>query len=105
MVVTADDGLDKVAQLRKRYEDEEPRYKRLREEVIYSIEAELQAASIKVHSVNGRVKELEGFLEKVERKSYEDPFTQAQDLVGIRVVCLFMSDIPAVEAIIARCSR
>lgn len=96
-----DSGVDRIAHLRGRYVAEKTQYERLRVEAIYSIESELSAAAIKFHSVSGRVKDLEGFLEKVERKSYEDPFTQTQDLIGVRIVCLFLSDIPKIEAIVA----
>ncbi|MFI7068516.1 GTP pyrophosphokinase family protein [Kribbella sp. NPDC050124] len=101
LVLMVDDGVDKVAQLRDRYGAEKTAYDRLCGEAIFSMKSELSGAGIKFHSVTGRVKDLEGFLEKIERKNYDDPFVQTQDLVGIRIVCLFLSDIQKIETIVA----
>jgi putative GTP pyrophosphokinase len=57
----------------------------------------LTQAGIKTHSVTSRVKDRASFLEKVERKGYMDPFSESPDLVGARVVCLFIEDLPALK--------
>jgi ppGpp synthetase/RelA/SpoT-type nucleotidyltranferase len=73
---------------------------RLREEATHTVEHALSRARIKVHSVTSRVKDESSFLEKVERKAYEDPAAEVTDLVGLRVVCLFLSDLSRVENIL-----
>ncbi|MHC8402662.1 GTP pyrophosphokinase [Pseudomonas sp. MDT1-17] len=50
--------------------------------------------------MGSRAKTLNSFLEKLNRKSYTDPFNQLDDLAGVRVVCLYNSDIPKVTEII-----
>ena len=40
-----------------------------------------------------RVKETESFIGKVKRKESKKPFEEIQDVVGLRIVCLFLSDI------------
>jgi putative GTP pyrophosphokinase len=47
-----------------------------------------------------RVKDAGSFLEKVKRKDSKEPFKDIRDIVGIRVVCLFLSDIPRVGGVI-----
>ncbi|MFI2350359.1 GTP pyrophosphokinase family protein [Streptomyces sp. NPDC019443] len=71
------------------------------EELKFSLTRKLNEAGIKFHSITARVKELESFLEKVERKEYADPFVEAEDLAGARVVCLFMNDLDRVDSVIS----
>src|SRR5262245_19753293 len=77
-----------------------PLHERLLAEVLFAIEAALSTEAIKIHSATGRVKTLESLAEKAERKGYLEPLDQASDVVGVRVVVLFLSDIPRVEALL-----
>jgi putative GTP pyrophosphokinase len=56
--------------------------------------------SIKIHTIDARVKELGKVIGKVERKHYHDPFSEMHDLVGLRVVCLFLNDIEKIATVI-----
>ncbi len=51
-------------------------------------------------AVYGRVKNFESFYEKIDRKEYEEPFQQTEDLVGVRVILYFPQDIEKVITII-----
>lgn len=86
--------------LGERYHAQLARYERLCQEVVFVLTKLVDDAAIKTHSLYGRVKELDSFLEKVERKAYSDPFQQIEDLVGARVVCLFLSDLAPVASLI-----
>lgn len=81
----------------------EPIFRQLKEEALYTLEKRLKESGIKIHSIPCRTKELNSFLGKIERKQYETPFEQIQDFVGLRVICLFLSDIPRIEEIIRNC--
>ena len=81
----------------------EPIFKQLKEEALYTLEKKLKESGIKIHSIPCRTKELNSFLGKIERKQYEKPFEQIQDFVGLRVICLFLSDIPRIEEVIRNC--
>lgn len=72
-------------------------YARLLEEVLFALESSVERRGIKTHSVTGRVKDLQSFLYKIERKGYSDPMAQTDDLVGCRIVCLFLSDLPSLR--------
>lgn len=86
---------------RDTYVARESRYKDLCTEVTYALEQALNKQGIKYHSVTSRVKTLDSFLEKIERKSYSNPLTQMDDLAGIRVVCLFLADLDRVSDVLS----
>lgn len=88
------------ADLVAEYDVRKPGFDKLCQEVLYAIREELDSIGIKYHSVDGRVKTKKSFLGKIERKSYNDPFNDVQDFVGVRVVCLFIADLPRVREII-----
>lgn len=77
-------------------------YERLKDEALFALNQAIEAEGIKLHTLVGRVKSLESLREKVERKSYTEPLTQAPDLVGVRVVVLFMSDLARIDTLVGR---
>ena len=52
--------------------------------------------------VHGRVKELKSLADKARKKGYVDPLYEADDIVGVRVVVLFLADLPRVDEIISQ---
>jgi putative GTP pyrophosphokinase len=82
--------------------DYQKRYKtweNLRDEAVFIIEHELQNKNIKYHVIHKRIKTLKSALEKAQRQEKVEPFS-LRDMVGIRIVCLFLSDIERVGAAI-----
>lgn len=55
-----------------------------------------------VHHVESRCKGVEEFKEKIVRKSYVDPMTQMTDLVGLRIILHFNSDVTFAAGLIRR---
>lgn len=84
------------------FDEQHPTLKRLREEVQYALEAAVDEAGIKVHSIVSRVKHRDSFCEKIGRKQYADPMSDMRDLVGARVVCLFLDDVAKIDAAIRK---
>lgn len=82
----------------KQYEANLPAYKKLAESVQYELVKKIKG--IKTHSICHRIKEVGSLLDKVRRKRIEKPFEQTHDLVGFRVVCLFLSDLEEIGKII-----
>lgn len=82
---------------RQDYRANTSRYELLKGEVEFALNRELEARDIKTHSVTARVKTEESLADKVERKEYEKPLVDAEDIVGARVVVLFLSDLPRAE--------
>ena len=86
--------------LSRDYAVRRPTYEHLQKEVEFALAEALLNAGIKPHSVAGRVKTLESLEDKVGRKGYADPLIEAEDLVGVRIVTLFLSDLPRVRDVI-----
>ena len=82
-----------IEALRKEYEKRYERHERLKDEVIYVLEREVQSQQIPVHEITGRVKPLDSFIDKARRQESDKPFETVEDICGIRVICLFLSDI------------
>lgn len=76
-------------------------YKQLEEEGKHTLQHALLSNNIKIHTILSRVKEKESFLGKIKRKELEKPFEEINDIVGIRIVCLFLSDIEKIDKVIA----
>ncbi|MFH1320891.1 MAG: RelA/SpoT domain-containing protein [Bacteroidota bacterium] len=84
----------------KQYEDNQENYKSLAGVVHYELVKKIK--SIKTHTINFRIKEVSSLLDKVRRKNIEKPFEQIHDIIGFRVVCLFLSDLEEIGNIIRR---
>ncbi|MEI2442327.1 hypothetical protein V8V73_17345 [Priestia megaterium] len=102
LLETNETNLD-VADLTKIYKQNHYKYKALEEEVKHTLNQRLKEEDIKIHSVLSRIKELESFLGKADRKQTDTPFEDINDIVGTRVVCLFLSDIEKISACIKDC--
>jgi ppGpp synthetase/RelA/SpoT-type nucleotidyltranferase len=72
----------------------------LREEALHCLRESGGLRGLKIHSISGRVKSRVSFLEKIDRKKYRDPMSDTDDLVGLRIVCLFTDDLPKLASII-----
>lgn len=77
-------------------------YSQLKEEALFILEQALNETDIKLHSITSRVKALDSFIGKVQRKQSDKPFEEIQDVVGLRVICLFISDIARIGAVIRK---
>jgi putative GTP pyrophosphokinase len=89
-----------IEQLRKLYDQYKDRYNKLKDEVIYILKETIQANNIPYSEIDGRVKEFESFLDKIERKECDNPFEEITDICGVRVICLFPSDQNRIEKLI-----
>ena len=96
----ADDMWVKNPAVIKKFLDARPEFEQLCTEVEYILKKKVLSASIETSFLGSRAKTLNSFLEKLTRKNYTDPFNQLDDLAGVRVVCLYNSDIPKVIEII-----
>lgn len=84
----------------KEYEANLHIYKNLAELVHYALAKKIKG--IKTHSIGHRIKDIGSLLDKVRRKNIEKPFEQIHDLVGFRIVCLFLSDLEEIQEIICK---
>jgi ppGpp synthetase/RelA/SpoT-type nucleotidyltranferase len=100
--VRPDDMWTKNPAIIKKFLDARPQFEQLCIEIEYILKKKVSAAHIETSFLGSRAKTLNSFLEKLSRKSYTDPFNQLDDLAGVRVVCLYSSDIPNVIEIIRK---
>lgn len=75
-------------------------YKQLENEVVFILRNKLAETNIKINNIEHRIKTKESFINKVNVKDYKLPFKDINDLLGVRVITLFLSDIDKVIAII-----
>ena len=89
-----------AASIKKEYAERLPAYERLQEEGRYILHAALHAANIRLDSLSSRVKTLDSLLGKAKRKQLSKPLEDIRDIVGFRIVCLFLSDISRISLIV-----
>jgi Uncharacterized protein conserved in bacteria len=77
-----------------------PDYEQLCAEVAYILNKRLADKKIETASITWRAKTLKSFLEKIQRKNYQNPFTDITDFAGVRVVCLYIPDLSKIEEIL-----
>ena len=87
-------------EIEREYNTRSDQYKRLKEEVIFTLEQALKDRSIPYDAMYGRVKNLGSLKEKIDANDYKEPFKEIYDICGIRVICLFPSHMEQVDKII-----
>jgi ppGpp synthetase/RelA/SpoT-type nucleotidyltranferase len=87
-------------EIKAEYDSKASIYQKLKEEALYIVNEFIDKNKIKTHSVLSRIKDFESFYDKIERKEIKEPFIEIKDIVGLRVVCLFLSDIERIGGLI-----
>jgi ppGpp synthetase/RelA/SpoT-type nucleotidyltranferase len=87
-------------EIKAEYEAKTSIHQELKDEALFIINKFLEKNKIKTHSVLSRIKDFESFYGKIERKQIKEPFAEIRDIVGLRVVCLFLSDIEKIGSLI-----
>ena len=86
--------------LEKEYAEVCGKYVRLAQNIKESLKILLKDAGIDILDVHERVKAFDSFQEKIQRKSYSNPFGQIEDICGLRVICYYPSDIEKIARVI-----
>ncbi len=87
----------KKPEIIKQFIDQRPDYEKLAAEVAYILNRQLISSKVEFSAITHRAKTLNSFLEKIQRKIYDDPIAEITDFAGVRVVCLYSDDLPQVE--------
>lgn len=88
------------SQIRAQYEKRKSHYERLKEEVIFILKKRIDDENILYEDIYGRVKNLESLQDKVNRKELTELFDEVSDICGVRIICLFPSDLHRIGEII-----
>ena len=91
-----------LTEVRKEFDRNIEKYNSLGQNVAESLRILLQSANLKTLSIYYRIKDLDSFLEKIERKSYQKPFEETEDICGIRIICYYQKDISKIEEILTK---
>ncbi|WP_416298146.1 hypothetical protein ACM7Q1_12755 [Paenibacillus illinoisensis] len=75
-------------------------YQRLSFNITESLKFLLKESEIPYLDVYSRVKDFDSFFDKIDRKQYEKPFDQIEDICGLRIVCYYPSDVLLIKKII-----
>ena len=98
--LTMDEVWQRKPEVIKQFLQVRPDYEQLCVEVEYILCKRIAEGKIETASISSRAKTLNSFLEKLQRKHYDNPFEQLTDLAGVRVVCLYHGDIAKVAEFI-----
>ena len=79
-----------------------PKYRHLASNLASALTLLLEENDIKFLSISSRVKDIESFLEKIERKGYEEPLDEIHDICGVRVICYYAEDLEKIGKIIKK---
>lgn len=79
-----------------------PFYENLGSSLCVALELIFQENQIDYLSVYHRVKETDSFEEKIQRKKYDDPFKQMEDLCGIRIICYYPKDVELISSLLKK---
>ena len=90
------------ARVERQYRESENIYRRLEEEATFVLTDALDGGGIKRHSISSRLKTFPSLFDKAERQELRNPLKEINDIIGLRVVCLFLSDIDRVGLQIRR---
>lgn len=86
--------------LRREYEQRLPDFERITDEIANYLQHGLSEKKIQVDAVRCRVKEFNSFMDKIRRKNLQNPFQEINDIVGIRVICLYRDDIEKIKNVV-----
>lgn len=86
--------------VKKQYFETVQEYEKLGKNMTEAIKLILEEQKISYLAVEYRIKSFDSFLKKIERKKYLDPFTQMEDICGVRIICYYRSDIEKICKII-----
>ena len=79
-----------------------PLLKKLEDESLFIVNETLRTSNFRIHTISSRIKSFKSFAEKADRNQLTDPYSQIRDIVGIRIVCLFVSDIQRIGKLIEK---
>lgn len=86
--------------LRQEYQKRLSLYERLALNIQQALTGFLDEKNLSYFGIPYRIKDFESFFEKFSRKGYKDPFTDTEDICGLRVICFYPADVEIISNII-----
>lgn len=94
--------MNKAEDIEKWYDDNKNLYDTLAQKVAELLGALISDEKIPYHSITERVKTKDSFLEKCQRKKYDNPKEEVMDLAGIRIIAYTTSDVDKICKLIKK---
>lgn len=92
--------IKELEKIKETYQNKIPKYDKLGANLTQAIEILLEEHSIQYLKVYYRIKETDSFIGKIDRKGYNEPFEDIEDICGVRIICYYGSDTEKVCKII-----
>ncbi|MDV7697634.1 hypothetical protein N6B72_11940 [Chryseobacterium soli] len=86
--------------IEKHYSENRSQYENLAVNIKQALKTFFGEHNISFHSISSRIKEFESYIEKIDRKGYEDPIEQIEDFCGVRIICYYPLDLDKIATII-----
>lgn len=83
------------------YNQKFPVYKDLAGILVNDISKLIIEKGVSIFEAKHRIKELKSAFDKIEIKSYVDPFEEIEDFCGVRIICYYQSDVDNICKIIS----
>ena len=91
-----------IYKIKKQYFELLKSYEKLAGNIEVALKVLLEEAGIGYLAINCRIKSFDSFLKKIDRKHYDNPFVQIEDICGIRVICYYRSDMEKICEVVSR---
>jgi putative GTP pyrophosphokinase len=88
--------------LKKQFFELADQYEKLAKNLVEALKILLSEINVGYLTIEYRIKSFDSFLKKIERKKFESPFEQIEDICGIRIICYYRSDIEKICEIISK---
>lgn len=82
------------------YDSRLPSFEKVCDKARFLLHQEIARRKIPIHSLDGRVKPFASFIAKAKQQHTSRPFDEIHDIVGLRVVCLFKSDLQEIAKVV-----
>lgn len=86
----------------KEYDYRQDKYEKLGKQAKYLLRTQIGVHKTKIHEIKYRIKKIDSLLSKIRDKNIVNPFKNVHDIVGVRVVCLFLSDLNVIRDIVRK---
>ena len=88
-------------ELRREYERRWSDLENMKDGIANNLQQSIDHKKIPFDAVKGRIKEFDSFMKKIRRKNLQNPFQEINDIVGIRVICLYRDDIEKIKNVVS----
>ena len=89
-----------IENIRNKFNELRPFYVRLAKNIKEALETFMLEANISYLTVTYRIKDIDSFIEKIERKNYKNPFVDIEDICGLRIICFYQKDVEKICSIV-----